>query len=165
MITCLSIKVPSLWPVAVRSTDPFPQLPVTLLNCKISKENKTPASRGIKADVLACGGCVHVKALFAVNFFFFFSLWQIYLIHMKQILYTFHLHIYIHFKDIHVTIYLVYNNYKYSISASMFAISFTLNLVHFSNILKRVINSFLNHRNIILLFLDLSSKDSISHSL
>ena len=63
-------------------------------------------------------------------------LWQIYLIHMKQILYTFHLHIYIYFKDIHVTIYLVYNNYKYSISASMFAISFTLSLVHFSYILK-----------------------------
>ena len=94
------------------------------------------------------------------------SLWQIYLIHMKQILYTFHLHIYIHFKDIHVTIYLVYNNYKYSISASMFAISFTLNLVHFSYyILKRVINSFLKYRNIILFFLDLFSKDNTSHSL
>ena len=104
-------------------------------------------------------------------FFFFFLgtivnlLWQIYLIHMKQILYTSHLHMYIHFKDIHVTIYLVYNNYKYSISASMFSISFTLNLVHFSYILKRVINSFLKYRNIIFLFLDLFSKDNTSHSL
>ena len=129
-------------------------------------------SRGVKCNFTKQPVDQHrlINLFFFIYLFIFLgtivnSLWQICLIHMKQILYTFYLRIYIHFKDMYVTIYLVYNNYKYSISASMFAISFTLNLVHFSYILKRVINSFLKHRNIILLFLDLFSKDNTSHSL
>ena len=52
-----------------------------------------------------------------------------------------------------------------SISASMFAISFILNLVHFSYIFNQVSSSSLKYCNKIIPFLGLPSKDNTNYSL